>query len=557
MRRFQAAHGYTPRTSQDEMFLRTEARFADGHPIVGVEAPTGTGKSMQLISRAVSLGRSYRRIIVATHTRSQADQYRKLAEQAVRHGLADSWHVLYGSSEYLCPMRRSTHGLSHVNAGDSDGSRQGLAGLGVEFTEEEWALSNHVSEECDRDECDDYYYAARDAAANSSRSIVFMTHARVALEAVIGNRVFEFSSGDHLIIDEAHRFPSVLRETFGATLTDKKMDALLKRSDGPVERQLFDAARTIREFLDDVLLAEGAEYTQIADRSAFHAALSLLTSAHVQSHRRARVLMRRRRELELLADEGMHAFIRHGHHLQACVPDLDVAANLRRVAGTFDSNLLMSATLCGIPAEDMGLDDPVKVPSAFNLSNNRRLVTRAGSDGEEAKVKYLVELVKENGGRTLVICKSSNVRYQGSLEPQHLLYARLLVERGLRVGLQRSSADVPKLRQSLIDGEVEVVIGLASVREGFDVPGDPLTLVVLAQLPWPYMADPILAARIHDDGDAWRIPCEEMELNTRQAVGRLCRTPEDTGQVVLLDSRPRSINTFLRLAQMDVNDDVA
>jgi hypothetical protein len=162
-----------------------------------------------------------------------------------------------------------------------------------------------------------------------------------------------------------------------------------------------------------------------------------------------------------------------------------------------------------------------------------------------------------NCGRALVICKSSIVNYEGRWEPQHQLYARLLREAGLSVGLQVKPSDVPPLRQALLNGEFDVVVGLASVREGFDVPGDALSLVVLAQLPWPYMGDPILTARIQTDGDLWRIPRAEMEINTRPAVGRLCRTPTDTGVVALLDSRPNSIHDFQRLAQMDVNDDVA
>lgn len=108
LRTFQQAYDYSPRPSQDEMFQRCERRFSEGHPIVGVEAPTGTGKSMHLVSRLLTVKQQddFRRIVVVTYTRSQADQYRELAKQAVEYGLADSWHVLYGSSEYLCPKPR-------------------------------------------------------------------------------------------------------------------------------------------------------------------------------------------------------------------------------------------------------------------------------------------------------------------------------------------------------------------------------------------------------------------------------------------------------------------
>lgn len=558
LRTFQQAYDYSPRPSQDEMFQRCERRFSEGHPIVGVEAPTGTGKSMHLVSRLLTVKQQddFRRIVVVTYTRSQADQYRELAKQAVEYGLADSWHVLYGSSEYLCPKRRASYGLDPVPVGDSDGSRAGLAQIGLEFPDDEWALSAHHSDECDKDDCDDYYYAARDKAASSSRSIVLMTQTRVALEALIGNIVFEFGEGDHLIIDEAHNFPGVLRETFGATITNKKMNTLIRPKDGPVDVDLAEAVRLVRGFFEHLDLAEDQEYTQVADRSAFAAALGLLEDCRLQSRRREKALLLRRRELTLLADTGKHAFVRHGKHLEACVADLEVQKSLHRVSGLFDTVLLMSATLVGIPVEDMGLDDPVTVPSAFDLRKNRTMVTRYGPDTEESRVKDLVDLVRDNCGRALVICKSSRVKHEGRWEPQHLLYARRLGEAGLRVGLQVKSSDVPGLRQALLDGEVDVVVGLASVREGFDVPGSALSLVVLAQLPWPYMGDPILAARIHTDGDEWRIPRAEMELNTRQAVGRLCRTPADTGIVALLDSRPNAIRNFLRLAQMDVNDDL-
>ncbi len=559
LRNFQQAYNYTPRPSQDEMFQRCERRFAGRHRIVGVEAPTGTGKSMHLVSRLLTVQQrdDFKRIVVATYTRSQADHYRELAEQAVEYGLAESWNVLYGSSEYLCPKRRASCGLDPVPVGDSDGSRAGLARIGLEFPDSEWTLSAHHSDDCDEDDCYDYYYAARDKAASSSRSIVLMTQTRVAVEFLIGNTIFEFGEGDHLIIDEAHNFPGVLRESFGATITNKKMNLLVRPKDGPVGADLAEAVHVIREFFQHLHLAEGQEYTQVADRSAFAAALDLLENCRVQSRRRENALLLRRRELALLADTGKHAFVRHGKHLEACVADLDVQKNVRRVSGLFETVLLMSATLVGMPVEDMGLDCPVTVRSAFDLRKNRVLTTRSGPNTEEERVKDLVDLVRDNCGRALIICKSSGVRYQGLREPQHLLYARLLAEAGLRVGLQVKSSDVPRLRQSLLDGEVDVVVGLASVREGFDVPGDALSLVVLAQLPWPYMADPILAARIHTDGDQWRIPQAEMELNTRQAVGRLCRTPSDTGIVALLDSRPNAIRRFLRLAQMDINDAVA
>ena len=106
LRTFQQAYNYSPRPSQDEMFQRCERRFSKGHRIVGVEAPTGTGKSMCLLSRLLTVRQQddFRRIFVVTHTRSQADQYRELANQLVEYGLAGEhrgrYQITNGGAEF-------------------------------------------------------------------------------------------------------------------------------------------------------------------------------------------------------------------------------------------------------------------------------------------------------------------------------------------------------------------------------------------------------------------------------------------------------------------------
>ena len=100
------------------------------------------------------------------------------------------------------------------------------------------------------------------------------------------------------------------------------------------------------------------------------------------------------------------------------------------------------------------------------------------------------------------------------------------------------------LAAGLRDRSLDVVVGTAALREGIDLPGDACTLVVLMSLPWPYMNDALLEARCRKLGDRGKWPgllVPMMLTNTAQAVGRLIRTTDDFGDVLLMDGRPGSV----------------
>lgn len=97
-------------------------------------------------------------------------------------------------------------------------------------------------------------------------------------------------------------------------------------------------------------------------------------------------------------------------------------------------------------------------------------------------------------------------------------------------------------RQRVDSGEPSVIFGLASFAEGVDLPGGYLTEVIITKLPFGVPDDPVdatLAEWIEQQGgnafSDWSVPTASMRLT--QAVGRLLRTEEDSGRVVLLDRR--------------------
>lgn len=86
------------------------------------------------------------------------------------------------------------------------------------------------------------------------------------------------------------------------------------------------------------------------------------------------------------------------------------------------------------------------------------------------------------------------------------------------------------------------LLGCQSLWEGVDFPGDALKLLVIPKLPFPNPVDPLVAGvanKMKAEGkNAFKeffVPEAYMEL--RQGLGRLIRSDEDCGKVLILDNR--------------------
>ena len=153
--------------------------------------------------------------------------------------------------------------------------------------------------------------------------------------------------------------------------------------------------------------------------------------------------------------------------------------------------------------------------------------------------------VIESGGGALVLAKTSKRRIADRWVSQADEVVEALQAAGIRWGMQRSTRDVPRLVADLRAGRIDVVVGLRSMGEGLSVEGARLSCVIFLGMPWPYMADPVLEAR----GDRakpnkWALFGALAEVNLHQGIGRLIRTPTDTGSVVMLDGSPRTVAAF-------------
>jgi ATP-dependent DNA helicase DinG len=92
------------------------------------------------------------------------------------------------------------------------------------------------------------------------------------------------------------------------------------------------------------------------------------------------------------------------------------------------------------------------------------------------------------------------------------------------------------------DSGKAVLMGTASFWEGVDVPGDALRALLLAKLPFRVPSEPVVAAQCEAiearGGNSFaEFMLPHASLRLKQGFGRLIRTAQDRGVVVISDPR--------------------
>jgi ATP-dependent DNA helicase DinG len=193
----------------------------------------------------------------------------------------------------------------------------------------------------------------------------------------------------------------------------------------------------------------------------------------------------------------------------------------------------------------------ISVESPFPYAEHMRVLAldEAPRDPVEATATVLADLARELGGRTLGLFTSLRRMNQVA----ELLSERLRGE-GFDILAPRSARDDPaalveRFRRS--DG-AGVLLGARSFWQGLDIPGPELQAVVIEKLPFevPTELRKRREARVRAAGeDAFgRYVLGKMLLYLKQMVGRLIRSEEDRGVVVIVDGRTQQ-RYFRRLSE--------
>jgi DNA polymerase-3 subunit epsilon/ATP-dependent DNA helicase DinG len=163
---------------------------------------------------------------------------------------------------------------------------------------------------------------------------------------------------------------------------------------------------------------------------------------------------------------------------------------------------------------------------------------------QKAFEEALTALCLGSRGRALVLFTSHSA-LRATLEA----IRAPLEEQGILV-LGHGVDGTPKqLKAALRENAQTVLLGTASFWEGIDVPGEALSVLAIARLPFNVPTDPVFSARsalFDDPFNQYAIP--QAAIRFKQGFGRLIRSRGDRGVVVVFDKRvqtKRYGSTFL------------
>lgn len=210
---------------------------------------------------------------------------------------------------------------------------------------------------------------------------------------------------------------------------------------------------------------------------------------------------------------------------------LVTSATLTDGTGDLEADWLAAATRTGA----RHLPNPVRasVPSPFDYPKQTRiLVVRdvARDNLEQAAAAYR-ELFLASGGGGLGLFTAIS-----RLKGVYRFLAPALERSGLPLYAQHIDAlDTGTLVDIFRAEEDSCLLGTDAVRDGVDVPGRSLRLIVFDRVPWPRPDILHRARKAAFGGTAYDDMLTRLRL--KQAFGRLVRRAGDTGVFVMLDSR--------------------
>ncbi|TDK33859.1 ATP-dependent DNA helicase [Luteimonas terrae] len=402
------------------------------------------------------------------------------------------------------------------------------------------------------------------------------------------------------IVDEAHQLPELAAQFFGEGMSARPLvelarDAIAECKDVPgvlpvlqgPAHLLEDATRALRTAMDG-LPPRGTRYRALyepAVEEALHAlddallhlrdALAPVREASPgldSCHARALAFIAKLRRwndgsaaAEPLfdddvpaespastppADDGVlwYELTPRGFRLQRT--PLDVSAPLRthreasRAAWIFTSATLAVDGSFDHVAERLGIEAPqtLLTPSPFDWPHQAlcylppKLPQPSAQDYTRAVVDAVLPVLEASDGRAFLLFASHRALREtaallrdGSREVPWPLFVQ---------------GEAPRhvLLQRFRDSGNGVLLGAASFREGVDVAGDALSVVVIDKLPFAAPDDPVFEARLDAIRRAGGNPFRDEQLPQavialKQGVGRLIRTEFDRGVLVLCDPR--------------------
>ena len=480
------------RPGQLEAIEEVRAAFAAGKRFVVLEAPTGSGKS----AIGVTLAREAGSAFVLTAQKVLQDQYLRDFEDLA---------VMKGRSNYPC-LVADTHAAAAP------------------------CLTGRRFTACD--ECP--YFVAKDVAM--AAKVVTMNYAYFLAEL---NYAGGFGKRELLVLDEAHNTEAALMSFVQVGVSEGMLArAGLARALPPDlgDEVAFDFVDAL---LPDMLRrARAIDKELTGDATDENAVQQLRVKQWLESsHARLRFL------LESHASGEVDWVVERGRDHQGATlsfKPVEVAAFAEdMVLSHAERVLFMSATILD-PAtflRSLGLDEEdaavVRVPSTFPAARRpivlrpaARLTRRYQERALPLLAEAVSELAKDHAG-------DKGVVHAHSYMIATYLAKHIAPSERWRVVTHRDAAGREAALAKHLSSPEPTILITPSMTEGIDLADDLARWQVLCKVPYPFLGDKQVAARMERDREwyDWRT-C----LTVVQAYGRSVRSAEDHAVTYLLDA---------------------
>jgi ATP-dependent DNA helicase DinG len=186
----------------------------------------------------------------------------------------------------------------------------------------------------------------------------------------------------------------------------------------------------------------------------------------------------------------------------------------------------------------------VNIKSPFNYQENSKIII-LNSPSKDTTIlsNYILEIFKASNGGGLALFTAIN-----RLKQVYKNISLPMAFNNLRLMAQHiNNQKIANLIDIFKDDTNSCLLGTDATRDGIDVPGESLRIVIFEKVPWP-KPDILLKSRIEFLGRDY--VNKTIRLKLRQAFGRIIRSDKDRGIFVLLQSAVPS--EFLKAFPQDI-----